>query len=367
MDPQNNSHSVTKRTGFKVPKRMGEEVMRHLSQGELISRELQVRVDGAFLVIPFSRSLSTREKGALLGKFPETSIIEYAFARDTRPPKTLKEALGPRLPKYLLETLPSSYDIVGDIAVLDLPSDFSAYEGVLADAICQVNKNVRVVMAKTGAISGQGRILPTRHIAGENRTATVHKESGCRFNVDISKAYFSPRLSHEHERVVKQVEPGENVVDLFAGVGPFSIMIAKKVENVEVNAVDSNPDAVALIRSNVTLNRIQGNLGVWQGDARDVVQKHLMGTASRVIMNHPSASKEFVDVACNALRATGGIVHYYTFAEGIDCEDRAIREFENALGQCGWRTRWLAQVRRVRGISPVKWQVVVDAPVAPAG
>src|SRR5262249_6322231 len=147
-------------------------------------------------------------------------------------------ALRGRIPDSLVKALPSSYDIIGDIAVLDLPQSLAAHEGVVAEAIRQVNGNVSVVLAKTGAISGHQRILPTRHIAGENRTTTLHRESGCTFKVDLSNMFFSPRLSHEHERVAMEVEDGETVTDLFAGAGPFSVLIAKRLENVEVNAID---------------------------------------------------------------------------------------------------------------------------------
>src|SRR5262249_47411948 len=157
-----------------------------------------------------------------------------------------------------------------------------------------------------------------------NRTTTIHKESGCIFKVDLSKVFFSPRLSHEHERVAQQVEAGETVADLFAGVGPFSILFAQRLQSVEGNAEDFHPDAIILLTQNVSLNKIGGNLKAWTGDAGEVVEKELAGKANRVIMNNPSAARSFVGVACKALREEGGMIHYYTFAEGDDCEARAV-------------------------------------------
>jgi len=303
-----------------------------------------------------------RELKASLGTIDQ---IDHLFCPRSRPARTLKAALQARIPDALIARLPSSYDVIGDIAVLDLPQEMVPYEKNVAEGIREVNRNVSTVLAKTGSISGQDRVLPTRFISGEERTATIHKESGCRFKVDISKAYFSPRLSHEHERVSHMVEEGEVVTDLFAGVGPFSIMIAKKLDTVQVNAIDANPSAVELIRENMTLNNVKGNLNVWLGDAREIVPTNLAGMASRVIMNHPSAAHDFVDVACNALTKEGGILHYYTFAQGEDCETKAVDELEKALLRFKWRAKWLAQARRVREVGPMKWQIVVDAPVAP--
>ncbi len=348
-----------------MPKGLGEKAVQSLTKHNLIDREFRVEQVKAVLFIPLAREPDVAEIRELKEEFGPAILAEHVFRRKRSRPRTLREYLVGKLPRDLLVALPSSYDIIGDIAVLDLPHSLSKYEDLLASGVQEVNKNVKVVLAKAGTISGVERTLPTRHVAGENRTETFHRESGCRFKVDIAKAYFSPRLSHEHERVAKQVEPGEVVADLFAGVGPFSIMIARKMETVEVNAVDSNPKAISLLRENASLNKVLDRLKVWPGDAREVVEKSLSGKASRVIMNHPSAAKGFVDVACKALRQEGGTIHYYTFADGLDCEDKATAEFEQALETCNWRTRWLAQVRRVRGVSPMRWQVVVDAPVAP--
>src|SRR5262249_48872237 len=95
------------------------------------------------------------------------------------------------------------------------------------------------------------------------------------------------------------------------------------------------------------------------------VPTNLAGMASRVIMNHPSAAHDFVDVACNALTKEGGILHYYTFAQGEDCEAKAVDELEKGLLRFKWRAKGLVQARRVREVGPMKWQIVVDAPVAP--
>ncbi len=359
-DPETSRKLVT----LQVPKKSGEKAVQSLAKHKLINRNFQVEEGKASLFIPLARRPDPAEIQELRDEFGDATLAEHVFHQKLSRPRTLRQALTGKLPSNLLTALPSSYDVIGDIAVLDLPPSLSDYEELLANGIQEINKNVRVVLAKAGKVSGAERTLPTRHLTGENRTETFHRESGCRFKVDISKAYFSPRLSHEHERVAKQVEPGEVVTDLFTGVGPFAIMIAKRLEAVEVNAVDANPDAVSLLRENASLNKVLGRLNVWLGDAREVVEDSLSGKASRVIMNHPSAAKEFVNVACKALRQEGGIIHYYTFAEGLDCEDRAMAEFEGALEKCNWRTRWLAQVRRVRGVSPMRWQVAIDAPVA---
>ena len=121
-----------------------------------------------------------------------------------------------------------------------------------------------------GAVSpveGEFRTRQWVVLAGEHRTHTVHKEHGCRYNVDLAGAYFSARLGTERKRVADMVKPGQCVVDLFAGVGPFSILIGKNVPGASVVAVDKNPGAVKLLRENIRFNRLD-NVTAVEDDAR---------------------------------------------------------------------------------------------------
>jgi len=178
---------------------------------------------------------------------------------------------------------------------------------------------------------------------------------------------FSPRLSTEHERVAKLVGEDESVVDMFAGVGPFSILIAKTHRQVHVDSIDANGEAANLIRENVRLNKVEDKVRIWNGDARRVTSEHLEGTATRIIMNHPSAAKDFLDSACAALAKDQGIIHYYTFMEGEDSEEKAIAEFATGVGIAGYLVEHVLQTRRVREVAPYRWQVVVDARVVRRG
>ncbi len=366
LKPGERPRGTADRPCLEVPNKTAERARKLLAKRNLLDPNVALRGEGGWLLLPLLRDLDKRELETLQKELGQQLFLSHkAFPPRVRPSRTLEQAVAGKLPARLLPDLPRSYDIIGDIAVVELRLGLAEHEAVLAEGVLRINKNVRVVMAKTGEVSGKERIRPVRYLAGENRTQTIHKESGCRFKVDIAKAYFSPRLSHEHERVVQMVRPGECVADLFAGVGPFSIMIAKKVENVIVNAVDANSDAVKLLEENVKLNKPKGSLKIWPGDARTVVEQHLAETASRVIMNYPSGAKSFVETACKALQKGGGMIHYYTFADGLNCEDRAVKEFEHALEGTLWSMKKMMGAHRVRGVGPMKWQVVVDALVSP--
>jgi len=109
------------------------------------------------------------------------------------------------------------------------------------------------------------------------------------------------------------------------------------------------------------MNKVQDRIKVWSGDARVVVQNNLSGIATRVIMNHPSQAREFLEPAYKALSRDGGIVHYYTFAEGLDSESNARKELAAALDNLGWKIEKTIETHKVRGVAPMKWQIAVDA------
>jgi tRNA (guanine37-N1)-methyltransferase len=180
--------------------------------------------------------------------------------------------------------------------------------------------------------------------------------------VDLSKAYFSPRLSYEHNRVASLVKDGETVIDMFAGVGPFSILIAK-THNVKVYAIDVNPHAVEFLKKNIRLNRVEDKVHPILGDAKQVVEEKLVAVADRVIMNLPEKAIEFVDVACKAIKPTGGIIHFYTFISASDSFENMKLKFIDSVEKCGRKVEEILFSRTVRATAPHEWQAVIDAKI----
>ena len=131
------------------------------------------------------------------------------------------------LPAEALKKVYSSFDIVGDIVIMKTAGASQEEARVIANQILSIHKNLKTVLTQTSAIKKGYRTRGLRLLAGENKTTTTYKESGCTFQVDVEKCYFSPRLSHERARITKQVQSGETVVNMFAGVGCFSIIISK--------------------------------------------------------------------------------------------------------------------------------------------
>ncbi len=351
---------------LNLPKNQGEKAIQLLTKLKLLNKKLAPQTLDDVLHLPLSRPPQPEERREIDRALGKQSLSQEKFLPRSQTAGSLEEVLAQQLPSTIIPLVSKSFDVIGDIAVVELSPTAEPYEKNIAEALMEVHKNVKTVYSKAGPIIDNQRLRPLHHVLGADRTETIHKELGCRFKIDISKAFFSPRLSAEHKRVAEQVRPGECVVDMFAGVGPFSILIAKRLNDVQIHAIDANPEAAKLIGENARMNEVQDRITVWAGDARVVVKNNLSGIATRVIMNHPSQAEEFLEPACEGLRRDGGIIHYYTFTEGLDSESKARKELAGALDNSGWKVEKTMATRKVRGVAPMKWQVVIDAKVGPA-
>jgi len=340
----------------------GEKTLILAKKLKLSDRQLQIKRVGNFVYIPLVRQPSESEFKEL-DQATEARVSTYVFQEKTRRPTTLAELLGDKLDPHLVASLPRSADIIGDIAIVEISPELEAYKSIVGEAMLNLNKNIRTVLAKTGPISGTYRLRKFSLIAGAKNTITVHKEHGCRYYVDLSKAYFSPRLSHEHYRVALLVHEGETVIDMFAGIGPFAILIAKTVKNVKVYAVDANPDAIEFLKKNIRLNRVENKVIPIIGDAKEVVNKRLHGIADRVIMNLPETAKDFICASCKGLSQTGGTVHFYGFMKVSESLANAEAAFDGAVKRCGRKVERTLSSRLVRATAPYEWQFVLDVQI----
>ena len=347
----------------KVPKNQGEKTIMLATKLGLADKSLVIQREEDNLVIPLVREPVGIELATLKSQIPQFVLYIAVFSEKALPPETLTQVLRDKLPNDLLVSVPQAFDIIGDIVVIDIPLKLKLYGNLIGEAILQTQKNVKTVLAKAGDISGIFRVRDYTFIAGKQKTQTIHREFGCTYHVDIAKAYFSPRLSHEHERVAALVETGEVVADLFAGVGPFSVLIGKKCSEVKVYAVDLNPDAVELLKVNVQINKVDGHVFPICTDAREIAKGKLKGTVDRVIMNLPETAIDFIDVACNAIKPKGGVVHFYGFVRSPDTIENLQHRFTVEVERNGRKVKAFLLARSIRETAPFESQIVLDVKI----
>jgi tRNA (guanine37-N1)-methyltransferase len=277
-------------------------------------------------------------------------------------PHMLKQVLGSILTPEETAQVYSAFDQVGDIVIIKIPDDLAAKKQVIANAILANVKTAKAVFAQVSAVKGDYRVRDLEFLAGENRTITEYKEHACRFKVDVAKTYFSPRLSTERLRIAKMVGDNETLVNMFAGVGTYSVVIARTNKTCKVYSIDSNSAASELDKVNAKLNKVHDRVVSICGDASEVIKEQLAGQADRVIMPLPERAKEFIDPAVLALKQKG-VVHYFAHVKADN--KKASKELGLADANDAFQkyNHDVAGVTVVREVGPRIYQIVADVSV----
>ena len=224
------------------------------------------------------------------------------------------------------------------------------------------HREIKSVWRQVSSVSGDYRLRHLEFLLGEETTETCYKEHECIYKTDLRKAYFSPRLSYERLRIAELTQKEETVLNMFAGVGCYSIAIAKHAEPRKVYSVDINPYAFQYLRENIRLNRVEKTVVAIQGDAKKVTENELPNVVDRVLMPLPERAYEYLDIALSALKPAGGWIHYYDFEYARKNEDpveKAQKKVSKKLSELG--TDFQVKFgRTVRPIGPRWYQVVLD-------
>ena len=256
----------------------------------------------------------------------------------------------------------SRIEIIGDIAVMRKPPDIDLEDmKAIGEEILKEIPYVKSVWCAVSEVKGTYRLRNYVHLAGENRSETVYVEHGCKFKLDITKVYISPALNYEHKRIAEMVKPGETIVNMFAGIGIFSIVIARKVSPVKVYSIDVNPYAYRYMVENVRINKVENYVIPLLGDAAEVIVEKLISVADRVLMPLPELAISYLKYAVLSLRSKG-FLHTYLFVKANNRKE-SLKKAEKMYSQeliKYVRNYKLLFYRVVRSVGPRKYQVVLD-------
>ncbi len=265
-----------------------------------------------------------------------------------------KHLLG-KIPDKKLCSLPSGFQRIGDIIILSIPKELEKYSGEIGGAVLK-HFGVRTVCARTGGIGGEMRIPQVRVIAGDG-SETVHKENGCLYKIDTVKLMFSKGNVKERGRVARLVESGETVIDMFAGIGYFSIPIARGCPGCRVISMELNSTAVRYLRENRKLNRA-GNIRIVSGDCRKL-SKLFQGRADRIIMGYLPGTHKFLPSAFEML-GKEGTVHYHDVFREAELWKRPLQILESYGKRAGYVIEKVLYRGKVKQFAPRMWHVVLD-------
>ncbi len=272
----------------------------------------------------------------------------------------LKRALEGVLTDQESEELFSAFDQIGDIIVIRIPDSLLSKKKVIGETLLKEVSTAKSVLYQSSDVTGDFRTRSLELLAGEDKTETEYKEFGCRFFVDVEKAFFSPRLSTERERIADVIRDGETVINMFGGVGMFSILAAKNKKCTVYN-IDINPVASQLCEKNILLNKLVGEVISLNGDAAQIVNDQLKEKGDRTLMLLPERSDEFLESAILATK-NGGIIHYYSHIHADKKQDAPKLSEEHYLKVTNVKSEILGS-KIVRAVGPRYYQTVVDVKI----
>ena len=224
----------------------------------------------------------------------------------------------------------STYDIIGKIAILDLPKELEKYKKEIAKFLMQKNKNIQTVAQRQTATKGEYRIRKISIITGKKTTKTINRESGANFLVDINKMYYSPRFSEERLRIARQVKENENVLVLFSGICPYPIIIEKYSKPRQIIAIELNKKAHTYALENIKMNKCKKIIAINADVRKELQKKKYLNWADRIIMPYPTKAEMFFNAALKVAKKNS-IIHLYTFKKGKENAQTILKRIEKRL------------------------------------
>lgn len=271
--------------------------------------------------------------------------------------KSLESVLSPKESEELI----SAFDQIGDIIIVRIPDSLLSKKKIIGETLLEEVKVARSVFYQASAVEGDFRTRNLEILAGKDSTETEYKEFGCRFIVDVENAFFSPRLSTERGRIADLTQDGEVVTNMFAGVGMFSIMAAKK-KKCTVYSLDINPIASRLCEKNIRQNKMKGEVISINGEASQIVKEQLQDKSDRTLMLLPERSDEFLESAISTTK-NGGTIHYYSHVHADKKTDAGRLSEEHYLQVTPVQSEILGS-KIVRPVGPRYYQTVVDVRIS---
>lgn len=337
------------------------DVRKILMENELMNMDYRIKVTKTHGYIPLKEKLNIETINEIRNilNLNENQIKETytEFEKIHQHPKSMLESLKGKLDEKDIENIKTSFDTIGDIVILEIPEELENKKQIIGEATLNFTKRKSIYMKKS-RVKGITRIRELELIAGENNPVTIHKEHNTRIKLDVTKVYFSPRLATERKRIADSVKDGEEILDMFTGVGPFPIIISKN-KNAEITAVDINQDAIKYLKENIKLNKLKGKINPITGDILEVSQKQIPEKKfDRIIMNLPGTAYTFLDIAMKHIK-NNGIINYYEFSDSFG---QGIERLQESAAKNNKEVEIISN-RKVKSSSPGMWHVGIDAKI----
>jgi len=331
-----------KKSAVRVKAEDSESVRQKLISLSALDKSRKLLKKDGLIEIPVTEDFITNEFTLIDQDNPQYYLQEKTVFNDLDIPGNEKKLL------------PRGWQILGDIIIVTLDENLNDRKAEIGKALLLYYPGCKTVLLDRG-ISGKMRQPDREIIAGKDTTETVHKENGCLFKLDAMKVMFSQGNLAEKKRMSK-LGKDETVVDMFAGIGYFSIPMAVHAKPRKIISIEINPVSFGYLKENIAINRVGDIIEPIAGDCAKVTPRRI---ANRVIMGYLDG-QDYLEYGINALMP-GGMLHYHeAVPEAIESRPvYRIIEVSRSLG----RNVEVTGRRRIKKYAPGVWHVVVDARV----
>jgi len=274
----------------------------------------------------------------------------------------LTKKLKGKIDDNKLNLLPKGYQKIGDLIILNLNKELLEYEKDIGEVVLGIT-NVRTVCNKIGKIIGELRKPQIKVIAGDKNTEVCHFENKVYFCFDAGKVMFAKGNVAERGRLPKQVKMNEVIIDMFVGIGYFSVPIAKIAKPKKIYAIDLNPDSIKYLKKTIEKNKLK-NIEVIKGDSKEIIERLLAEEvkADRILMGYLPPPIEFVERAMKIIKK-GGMIHYDDLVvvnKKDECIKKTIDMFNEEAVRAGFSGVELVNAQRVKSYKPKVDHYVLD-------